>query len=662
MKTAIYHNKIFKSAFLFAFLLSGIFAVAQVKKEFKPRYKNTIRGNITMIANNMLSRNATTDYNGNDGNHDFTNNVYVDIDNDPNTFNSSSANFSNPEPLNDCLSIKKVYLYWAAADKEQSNGDDNQPDWKYDEVYLMLPGQTTYKKIKGSKIFRGRDSHFSNDPYIVVKEITPQVKNLSSFYGKYQVANVEAKIGSLTSHPSGNTGTSGGWQIVFIYESPTLNSKSITLFDGYAHVTKDINNFDILFDGFSTIPTGPVSANLIIGSLEGDRDLSGDKLQIKNTSGNFVDIAAPQRSTSNFFNSRITLGNSDFIDRSPASLNTLGFDAASFNLDNPSNSIITNDQTSAVVRLTSNQETYGLYLLALSVDVFEPSLRPLKLNLDTANLTENPGGVIPFEFRLKNTGNDNVRNLKISATLAQQLSLFTPFTLPAGITYTYNTTTRVLEFSVADGLLDIGSPELIVGFNLEVANECYFLNTDCNLNLDIQFIGYYNGVISTDTVSTLSSEGVDACGVGDEFPTKIIITQPVANWRTLPNALDRTISCDDAVGLAVAQSLFPEVDKCLFTLNKVSGGFVSSCGNTGTYTNTWTFTDACGVTSAPYVQTITVIDTTNPTFVEALPADATVECDNVPAADTLTATDNCGTASVSFGEVNNAGACPGEYE
>ncbi|MEG5182152.1 cadherin-like domain-containing protein, partial [Microcoleus sp. A2-D5] len=36
-------------------------------------------------------------------------------------------------------------------------------------------------------------------------------------------------------------------------------------------------------------------------------------------------------------------------------------------------------------------------------------------------------------------------------------------------------------------------------------------------------------------------------------------------------------------------------------------------------------------------------DTTDPTFVEALPADATVQCDAIPAAVTLTATDNCGT-------------------
>ena len=54
-------------------------------------------------------------------------------------------------------------------------------------------------------------------------------------------------------------------------------------------------------------------------------------------------------------------------------------------------------------------------------------------------------------------------------------------------------------------------------------------------------------------------------------------------------------------------------------------------------------------------------DTTAPTFVEALPEDQTVECDAVPAADVLTAVDNCGTATVAFKEVRKEGSCANSY-
>ncbi|MFK2820785.1 gliding motility-associated C-terminal domain-containing protein, partial [Flavobacteriaceae sp. LMIT009] len=62
---------------------------------------------------------------------------------------------------------------------------------------------------------------------------------------------------------------------------------------------------------------------------------------------------------------------------------------------------------------------------------------------------------------------------------------------------------------------------------------------------------------------------------------------------------------------------------------------------------------------------ITVQDTTAPAFVEELPADATVECDNVPDAATLTATDNCeGSVEVNFSEsiTGQDDECPSEYE
>ncbi len=61
---------------------------------------------------------------------------------------------------------------------------------------------------------------------------------------------------------------------------------------------------------------------------------------------------------------------------------------------------------------------------------------------------------------------------------------------------------------------------------------------------------------------------------------------------------------------------------------------------------------------------VNVQDTTAPTFVEeVLPADVTVECNNIPEAATLTATDNCGTATVSYAEVksNVNESCPNNY-
>ena len=77
-------------------------------------------------------------------------------------------------------------------------------------------------------------------------------------------------------------------------------------------------------------------------------------------------------------------------------------------------------------------------------------------------------------------------------------------------------------------------------------------------------------------------------------------------------------------------------------------------------TRTWTFTDACGNASA-LMQTITVEDTEAPTAPE-VPMDLTVQCDEIPAPEVLTATDNCGDEIIGvLEEVETEGDCPNSF-
>ncbi|MBT8290564.1 MAG: hypothetical protein KJO93_06980, partial [Muriicola sp.] len=616
---------------------------AQVKKVFTPRYDETIKGDVTIIANNMLSADATLPFNGNADNQDSNDRVYVDIDSDPSTFNSSRATLNDPAPSLACKEFVKAYLYWAASDKEAGGVSQNADSWNHNQVKLMLPGSSTYTTVTADEVlYRGRDEHFHNDPYISVKDITSDVVALSNPYGDYQVANVQATYGGLQPHGGGNYGVAGGWQIVFVYQSTELLTRNITIFDGYAHVDNGATT-DFEVDGFLSIPTGPVKADIILGSIEGDRVLSGDSFQIKKPDGNWQKISTPLRGQDNFFSSTISIDGAHFMDRLPASTNTLGYDASIFELSNPSNSLIANNQTSTTLRATSGQESYGLYLVGFSIEVYEPSLGALEFTTSPANTTYDPGETATLTMSIENSGNDNIRNLEISTVLPVEVEFNSTEPLPAGVTHTFDSGTRELKFFVEDGYIDTGDT-FNIDFNVDVLGQCYFLETACSANFSIQATATFNGEINTTPQTTNSSGTVDECGFGNHDPSIVDINQPdQVNWETGNNDLNVTIACDDADALASAQALEPTTEFCDFTLNKVSGAFVPDpdCEAEGTYTNTWTFTDACGRVSDTFTQVITLIDTTAPSFNETLPADTVAAYDNIPSPETLTAADSC---------------------
>uniref|UniRef100_UPI00260ABE94 Calx-beta domain-containing protein n=1 Tax=uncultured Maribacter sp. TaxID=431308 RepID=UPI00260ABE94 len=500
---------------------------AEIKRPFAPRYSTSLNGDFTFIANTTIGTHPTTPYNGNGGNSTITT-EFIDIDSDPTTFNSSNAVLNNPELSTACLNYKKVFLYWAASNKEYSanTGDGgSEPVWDFDQVKIQLPGTSSYQTMTADEvIYNGRAEHFENDPIILFKDITDDVNALASPYGTYQVANVKGAEGVLQSHSGSNTGTSGGWQVVFVYESYDLPPKNITLFDGYAHVTGTENILDIDFDGFQTIPTGNVKADVIIGALEGDREITGDELQILDTANNWTSLSTTERPSNNFFNSKITIDDAQFMSRTPASTNTLGFDASIFELDNSGNILIGNNQTAATMRITSNQESYGIYLLGLSIEIYEPNLGSFQLETSSTTTNVAPGSTIPLTLNFENFGNDNIENLEVTLVFPDQLDFTALTDFPVGTTSSYDAPTRKLTIQIPDGISDINDPAYQIDFDVQVVSPC----TNCSLNTGIQALASYDGNINPENRSTLSSGSLENCGFGNNDPLQFSILPSVS--------------------------------------------------------------------------------------------------------------------------------------
>jgi putative flippase GtrA len=152
----------------------------------------------------------------------------------------------------------------------------------------------------------------------------------------------------------------------------------------------------------------------------------------------------------------------------------------------------------------------------------------------------------------------------------------------------------------------------------------------------------------------------DACGNTSTAVQNINVSDTTAPTfsGTLPE--DISASCDAIPSAAVLTA----TDNCngdtpvavVMTETTAPG----ACAGSYVLTRTWTATDACG-NIATTNQNITVTDTTAPTFDQAIPTDITVECDAIPTAPELTATDNCNTATVTMTESTTAGECAGSY-
>ena len=185
--------------------------------------------------------------------------------------------------------------------------------------------------------------------------------------------------------------------------------------------------------------------------------------------------------------------------------------------------------------------------------------------------------------------------------------------------------------------------------------------TGSNPNISIDANGNINlvsGIAAGSYTFTYQICSVSTPNVCDQASVTINIIDTTAPVWTSPLPNDVTVNCD---AIPVTPTL-TATDTCSAVVITYTQQIIpGSCSGSYTIVNTWIASDVSN-NETTYVQTITVVDTTAPVFVEALPSDLVLECtDIIPASEVLTATDTCGTAVVTFTETTVAGSCANNY-
>ena len=531
-----------KKLLLSCFLLLGIFsAYSQVKNPFDVRYENELRGDITFIANNIVNRQANgyweyqcvrerrgectrwgyvwvnsyvspnDPYNETGNSSEYNDDLdmqYIDIDGDASTFSSSSAILTVPNP--DCAIVRYAGLYWSAV----FNASDRTG---FDQLKFKIPGGTYQDLTADEILFDGAgDADFGYySPYACYKDVTSIVAGMADPNGEYFAANIRASSGSSISG-----GVSGGWKMVVVYEDPNLPGKYITTFDGYAGI-KSGETVDIPVNGFTTLPAPfPVIAQLGVGTLEGDNRIGGDGLSIKaNSNLTYTALGNTVNPTNNFFNSNITRANAIVMDRNPNSINTLGWDVDFFNINNPLNGVIPNNETGAILRASSSQDKYDIFFTSFDVEIIEPIINLTKTVEDIAgnDITGqgvNLGQTLDYVLTFQNVGNDDGDSYTIKDILPVNVTLDeSNFTLPAGVTYTYDEPSRTVLFSIPNALIEKNDPSYAIRMRVKVAENCFDFVDACSDLIQNLAYSTYRGVLNSNQISDDPSvTDFDNCG------------------------------------------------------------------------------------------------------------------------------------------------------
>ncbi|UZO80259.1 OmpA family protein [Aquimarina sp. ERC-38] len=530
--------KLFNSVKLWCILFVGMLPLgmyAQVEVPLLQRTQLTIKGDLTFVSNTILGKVSHDDgtqvfdpnksYNDGGLNNQFKMG-FIDIDKDPSTFNSSSADLIINSK---CAKIKYVGLYWTASYADQPRSQ------KINELKIKYPGSSTYSLITDGLIIHD----YKDDPasvfkqYSCYKDITQEVLNLPESTGTYTVANIAASTTASNPDPEVGNGLAAGWTMVVIYEDISLPQKRFYVYDGYVNIDANADPVAFSFDNFQTIPKGAVHGKIGVISYEGDKGIRGDRFQIySEVAEKFKNLSDISNPVNNFFNANITENGRNVNTRNPASYNTLGYDADLFEIKNPNNSIIGNNQSRSTFKLLTDNDGYSVLAVAFSVEIYEPSLQIIKLSRHENKELIFPDDIlkpkqkISYKLTIKNEGNDHAENTIIKDQLPEHVILLEEsIQLPSKkVKYIFNAKDRTISFIIPNKYVKIDSEAFTINYDVLVDTSCELLAETGEVFIKDQLVtAEFNGSFNDTKRFATGYNYFNECKLPDYYPFNLAV-------------------------------------------------------------------------------------------------------------------------------------------
>ncbi|MFJ3226977.1 DUF3344 domain-containing protein [Streptomyces sp. NPDC086783] len=236
---------------------------------------------------------------------------YVDVDKDPNTYNSSRGEVRLPRGAR----VTYARLYWGGNLRvgEQKPPKDNA------RVLVAEPGGR-YKAVLadtvvGHRVTRGADAFQAS------ADVTGLVRASGS--GLYTVAQVNVAMGRSAA------GAWGGWTLMVAYERESEPLRHLAMWDGFAPLGPGADQV-VGVRGLPFAPGAGGRAGLV--AYDGDAGREGDSLMVSTGRGRVTALSDSANPADDVLNSTISEPGPAAARRAPAFSNTLGYDSDVFDL------------------------------------------------------------------------------------------------------------------------------------------------------------------------------------------------------------------------------------------------------------------------------------------------------------------------------------------
>ncbi|WP_229379355.1 DUF3344 domain-containing protein [Streptomyces sp. VRA16 Mangrove soil] len=268
---------------------------------------------------------------------------YTDIDRDPNTYNSSSAEVRLPEGAR----LTYARLYWGG----NLRVGEQKPPRDNGRVLIAEPGGQ-YKAVLADTVIGHRVANGA-DGYQASADVTDLVRASGS--GMYTVAQLNVAMGRTPA------GAWGGWTLVAAYEKESEPLRHLFLRDGFGTFTRQHSAEE--FQVKDAVPRGARGyAGLV--AYNGDRGRTGDSLMVSTGRGAPIALSDPANPAQDILNSTITQPGGQPLKRTPDHANTLGYDSDVFALDKA----VARGGRALQFRLSATRDTAWIGVLFGAVD------------------------------------------------------------------------------------------------------------------------------------------------------------------------------------------------------------------------------------------------------------------------------------------------------